>query len=236
MHAMLQANPNGTIGTVTGAFDPPLTRDRLRLVDGRLGRSLAPSAGAADVPARAALVSVGVVPVLLVALAAFGVAGMRALTMTVLMPLVALTMVVARRDRPARQLLLPALAVGVAATAVYDLFRFGFLFFELMPSDPIPNIGESLQLSPSWVFGYLWRYVGDGGGLALAFLALGLRSVRAGVVFGLAVAGGLLLTLAISPFGQEMLFRLNATTLVMAIGGHVIYGGIVGALAARVTA
>ena len=67
----------------------------------------------------------------------------------------------------------------------------------------------------------------------MAFLALGLRGVRAGVVFGLVVAAGLLLTLAVTPLGQQMLFPLSGTTVVMAAGGHAIYGAVLGLLAGR---
>src|SRR5688500_16050675 len=119
--------------------------DRLHVAEAMLGRGLAPAAGSADVLARLVLTAVGILPVLLVAVAAFGVAGLRVLATTVLTPLVVLTIVVVRRDRPAQRLLLPALATGVAATAVYDLFRFGFLFFGLMRGDPIPNIGAALH-------------------------------------------------------------------------------------------
>ena len=110
------------------------------------------------------------------------------------------------------------------ATLLYDSFRFGFLGFGLMHHDPIPNIGEALHLRPAWVAGYLWRYLGNGTGLALAFFALGLRGIHVGVLYGLFVCGGLLLTLAVSPYGTQMLFPITVWSAVMAIGGHVIFG------------
>jgi len=97
----------------------------------------------------------------------------------------------------------------------------------------LPNIGVALHLEPAWVFGYLWRYLGNGGGLAVAFFALGLRGVRTGVLYGLFVCSGLLFVLVAAPYGQEMLFPLNATTVVMAVGGHIIYGAALGWIAAR---
>ena len=116
----------------------------------------------------------------------------------------------------------------IAATA----FRVGFIAVGLVQHDPIRHIGAALHLRPVWVVGYTWRYVGNGGGLAVAFFALGLRGVRAGALYGLAVCTGLLVTLAVSPDGQALLFPLNPATVVMATGGHLIYGTVLGRLAA----
>ena len=105
-----------------------------------------------------------------------------------------------------------------------------------MQVDPIPHIGTALGLSLAWVFGYLWRYLGNGGGVAIAFTGLGLRGVRAGMIFGGLVCGGLLATLAIAPLGQQLLFPLTPTTVVMATVGHLIYGAILGATSTYRTA
>jgi hypothetical protein len=93
-----------------------------------------------------------------------------------------------------------------------------------MPRDPIPHIGAALHLKPAWLFGYLWRYAGNGAGLSVAFFGLGFRRLRAGLLFGLFVCGGLLVVLVISPAGQRVLFPLNATTVTMATIGHLVYG------------
>jgi hypothetical protein len=37
----------------------------------------------------------------------------------------------------------------------------------------------------------------------------------------------------VSPLGQEVLFPLNVTTVLMAIGGHTIYGAVLGAITSR---
>ena len=124
--------------------------------------------------------------------------GLRDLATHVLLPVLAAAVLVVRRDRPGQQMVLEAVAIGILATGAYDLFRFAFIAGGLLTSDPIPHIGAALRLDPDWLYGYIWRYVGDGGGLAAAFLALGLRGVRAGVVFGLVVAAGLLFTLAVT--------------------------------------
>jgi hypothetical protein len=182
---------------------------------------------------RLVLIPAGFLPVTLIAVTAFGVAGLRELAAYVLLPVVIVTVAVLTRHRGLARMALGALAMGMLATALYDAYRFAFLAAGLMQVDPIPHIGVALHLHPAWVFGYLWRYLGNGGGLAIAFVALGLRGVRIGVLYGLFVCSGLLFTLVVSPYGQEMLFPLNATTVVMAVGGHIIYGGVLGWLTSR---
>jgi len=151
----------------------------------------------------------------------------------VLAPIIAGLLVRMAVHRPTRRLAAQAAAAGVLATLLYDLCRGGFLWTGLMDHDPIPHIGTALGLDPAWPAGYAWRYLGNGTGLALTFLALGLRGTWVGILYGLAVCSGLLLTLAISPFGTTILFPLSVTTVIMATLGHAIYGAALGTLAAR---
>jgi hypothetical protein len=177
---------------------------------------------------RLVVAGVGFTPVTLIAATAFGVADLRWLAIHVLVPALLAGAVVAWHHRSTARRLPGALFAGIVATALYDVYRFAFLALGLVPHDPIPHIGHSLGLEPAWLFGYLWRYAGNGGGLAIAFVALGFRGVRAGVAYGLFVCSGLLFTLIVSPYGQEMLFPLTGATVVMAVGGHVIYGAVLG--------
>jgi hypothetical protein len=183
--------------------------------------------------ARLFLVGAGFLPVTLIAASTFGFVGLRDLATHILVPVGAVVVVLATRDRRIRTMIAGAISAGIVATALYDVVRFGFLWSHLMSHDPIPHIGVALHLYPAWVFGYLWRYLGNGGGLALAFLALGFKGVRAGVAYGLFVCAGLIVTLIISPNAQVVLFPLNATTVVMATIGHMVYGAVLGAITAR---
>ncbi|MFP5376551.1 MAG: hypothetical protein ACLGIO_07205 [Acidimicrobiia bacterium] len=176
------------------------------------------------------LAAAGVAPVTLVAASTFGV-GLRGAALHVGAPAAAVVAVAAALHRPAAALVGRAVVAGVAATALYDLSRLAFLLTGVVERDPIPHIGVELGLDPPVVFGYLWRYLGNGTGLALAFLALGLRGTAAGVAWGLAVCGGLLVTLAVSPHGQEVLLPLRPGTVVMAVTGHALFGAVVGARA-----
>lgn len=183
---------------------------------------------APEVALRLALIGAGLTPVTLIAATAFGVADLRALAAYVLVPVLVATAVLVATHPRATALLATALVAGLISTLLYDGFRFAFLGAGLMHHDPIPHIGDALQLRPAWVVGYLWRYFGNGAGLAVAFLALGLRGARAGVLYGLGVCAGLVVVLAASPFGQQMLFPLTPITIVMATGGHAIYGAALG--------
>lgn len=187
--------------------------------------------GFGDLVARLPLAAAGGVPVSLIAVSAFGL-NLRLLALIVLAPVLACLLARTVVHRATRKLVGYAVAAGVIATALYDLCRGGFLWLGLMDHDPIPHIGSALGLDPAWLAGYAWRYLGNGAGLALTFLALGLHGTRVGIAYGLAVCGCLLMTLVVSPYGTTILFPLNVTTVVMATLGHAIYGAVLGTIAA----
>lgn len=181
---------------------------------------------------RLPLVAVGMLPVTLIGLSAFGVE-LRLLALLVLAPAVACLLVRMVADPDTRRLVGRAVAAGLVATALYDLSRGSFLWLGLMHHDPIPHIGHDLGLEPAWLVGYGWRYLGNGTGLALAFLALGLRGTKVGILYGLFVCSNLLLLLLVSPYGEQVLWELNATSIVMLTLGHAIFGAVVGTFATR---
>jgi hypothetical protein len=170
------------------------------------------------------LASVGFLPVTLIAATAFNLAGLRELATHLLLPAILVTGLVVLRSGRVLRIIVLGMLVGVLATACYDLVRFGFLWSGLIATDPIPHIGRALHLHPAWVYGYLWRYLGNGSGLSVAFFALGYHKVSEGLCFGLFVCGGLLLVLVFAPLGQVMLFPLTLSTIVMVIVGHIVYG------------
>jgi len=188
--------------------------------------------GLVELARRLPLVAAGGVPVTLIAGSAFGL-DLLVLALVVLVPVVAGLLARMAVHRPTRRLVGQAIALGVVATALYDICRGSFLWVGLMDGDPIPHIGAALGVEPNWLAGYAWRYLGNGTGLALSFLALGLRGTRVGVLYGLGVCSCLLLTLIVSPYGTEILFPLNVSTVVMATLGHAIYGAVLGTIAAR---
>jgi hypothetical protein len=126
------------------------------------------------------------------------------------------------------------LVAGMIATGIYDLLRLGLVWAGLW-GDPIPGIGRMAladpDANPFW--GYLWRFVGNGGGMGLAFAMLPWRGVRLGVVFGSAICLGLLGLLAAWPQAQLHFFPLTPVTATGAMAGHWVYGAVLGALTVR---
>jgi hypothetical protein len=130
-------------------------------------------------------------------------------------------------------------AAGLLAVALYDGARWITIGFGWW-GDFIPSIGGWLlgTNQPDFFLGYLFRWLGDGGGMGLAFLvaaralvpaAAGWGAVRLGIMYGIAIWTCLLVTLVAVPAGQTLLFPLTATTFVLSLGGHLIYGGVLGA-------
>src|SRR5262249_15149180 len=110
--------------------------------------------------ARAVLLVAGFTPVTLIAATAFGIAGLRELATHVLVPMLAVAAIAVSRHRSILRLVVFAIAAGVAATALYDLYRFSFLWLGLMHRDPIPHIGVALGLPPAPAFRCRRRYLG----------------------------------------------------------------------------
>ena len=108
--------------------------------------------------------------------------------------------------------------------------------------DFIPVMGSFVTHEPdtagSAAVGY-WRYIGDAGGLGVAFFvvafALGIdrwsniKAVLAAVAFAVFPTWtGLIATVAIAPRGEEMMFPLNTATFSITLIGHLIFGFFLG--------
>jgi hypothetical protein len=132
-------------------------------------------------------------------------------------------------------LALKGFGIGVVAVACYDALRVPFIVLGIW-GDFIPNIGKWLLNSPNpnWWVGYLYRYVGDGGGMGMAFVvayALLRPKVRcwlAAIGFGITVWGCLMLTLLLAPGGQDLMFRLTPVSFTLSLLGHAVYGAAIG--------
>jgi hypothetical protein len=135
---------------------------------------------------------------------------------------------------------LEGLASGVIAVTLYDMTRIPFLAAGVWP-DFIPKIGSYLlnAADPNyslahWIVGYIWRYVGNGGGMGLAFYMVfpivgrRLDSRVSGTLYGLGIFGCLLITLYLSPGGRVYLFDPSLLTGSLGLIGHIVYGFILG--------
>ncbi|MGO9975085.1 MAG: hypothetical protein ACLP01_20235 [Solirubrobacteraceae bacterium] len=160
--------------------------------------------------------------------------------MAVLLPLLlALAALVLGRPHASDRLLFAGFLWGLVACAGYDALRLPTIYAFHWWNDFFGSVGGWATDSKSnFLVGYLWRYVGDGGGIAVAFFALaatlGARawSRRSVIGFGVAygvfpVWTGLILTELLAPRGHE-LFPLSPTTLVLSLDGHLIYGALIG--------
>jgi hypothetical protein len=187
------------------------------------------------------LVVAGALPVLSISLAVFGVLPMTASARYLVVPfLLAAVVLVAAGSVESRRAVVGFLA-GLVAVSAYDAVRMPLVFLHIWP-DFIPRIGGWVLGTghPDAALGYLWRYVGDGGGIGLVFfLAFGVlapawqerlrpHSVAVGVAYGIFVWTGLIATIGLSHRGPELLFPLTPTSLALSLLGHLIYGGVLG--------
>jgi hypothetical protein len=126
------------------------------------------------------------------------------------------------------------LVAGMIATGIYDILRIGLMLAGLW-GDPIPSIGRLALNDPNaeWYWGYVWRFVGNGGGMGLAFAMLPWRGVKLGIAYGSAICMGLVVLLYFWPVSQEHFFALTPATAAGGMAGHWVYGAVLGWLTAR---
>jgi hypothetical protein len=180
------------------------------------------------------------IPVLAISADVFGWITLKAVGILVLLPLCVLTAVVValRRERSER-IVLAAFGWGIIACAGYDAFRLPTIYAAHWWTDFFGKVGGwATGDSSNFVAGYLWRYIGDGGGIAVPFFmlaaTLGAARWRARHVclfaIGYAVCpvwAGLVLTDLLASDGRG-LFPLTMTTLLLSFVGHLVYGAILG--------
>jgi len=152
----------------------------------------------------------------------------------VLLPAVVAILLVSMRHRPWGGRALLGWMAGVIATGIYDCLRLSLVKVGVW-DDPIPLIGQLLLVNPhvSFLWGYVWRFLGNGGGMGLAFAMLPWRGVRSGILYGTMICLGLFAVLAIWPVAQTHFFPLTPVVAAGAMAGHWVYGAVLGFLTAR---
>jgi hypothetical protein len=185
-----------------------------------------------------AYAAVGFSPILALALAIGSVCGLP-LSATVLVGSACIGAVfLVRRFPESRQPALEGFCAGLLAVFGYDLARWLTIAAGWW-GDFIPSIGGWLlgTQQPDIVVGYAYRWLGDGGGMGMAFVVAvrlvaptlgGRTNLALGFAYGVAIWVCLIVTLLISPDGQHLLFPLTLVTLALSLGGHLIYGGLLG--------
>jgi len=183
-------------------------------------------------------------PLLAISAQVFGVVSMNATGALVIIPLAAtLVVLCVIAPHPIDRIVGYGLGWGMFACLVYDVFRLDTVYLLGLWDDFIPKMGTWLHAGTDTqtgaIVGYLWRYLGDGGGIGIAFfliaLALGLqhwsrRAVLLAFVTGAVfpVWAGLIGTVALSPHGQHEMFPLTPTTITLSLIGHLIFGLVLG--------
>lgn len=179
---------------------------------------------------------IGFAPIGLLAMSLVGIAPLHRAAW-LLVPVLTTALLVGLRYPVYAGLALKGLLVGVSATLFYDATRWPFVAMGFWP-DFIPKIGAYLSNSAetNWVTGYLWRYLGNGGGMGLAFTMIApwvasRIDVRKGaIVYGTIIWMCLLGTIFFCPDAKRFMFELTPMTFVMSLVGHLVYGGALGLL------
>ena len=146
------------------------------------------------------------------------------------------------------RLMLHGYVMGIIAVTCYDCVRIPFIMVRWM-DDFIPKIGGMLlgDGEHHLVLGYLWRYLGNGGGMGMAFVcAFALLkqcltehqqaritprvTKHIALGFGCFVWACLIVTLKISPLGEEVMFVITPTSLLLSLIGHLVFGYALGCL------
>ncbi|MEJ2868932.1 hypothetical protein WCD74_14260 [Actinomycetospora sp. OC33-EN08] len=184
-------------------------------------------------------------PLLAISAHVFGLITMNWSAALLVIPLAVTILALSLFDpHPEDRVILHGFVWGIVACALYDVFRLDTVYMLGWWADFIPTMGTwiigdgSSTAAGAWV-GYLWRYIGDGGGIGVTFFVgaafLGLHRRPAGVVVASAVAfavfpvwSGLIATVWLAPRGQRMMFPLTPTTLTLSLIGHLIFGLIMG--------
>ena len=180
---------------------------------------------------RLGLTILGFVPIGSLCIALFQLVPLHTTLLVLVLPSLALASVVAMRHPTLALEAGLGLLAGMAATGLYDLVRFGFIVAGMW-QDFIPCIGQMALNTPDAppLWGYLWRYLGNGGAMGMTFMLLGWRGAGTGMLYGTAICCCLFGTLLLAPQAQVLLFRLTPLSTLGALGGHLVYGAVLGAL------
>ena len=237
-------------GDPGGPFGP----GRARCVEEAAVRRGARAATAVPLPrdaaAAAVMLGIGFSPITALALSLMGICTLPFATLVLVLPALALGIGLGFSRRSDGRLMARGFLMGIAAVACYDAVRIPFILAGWL-DDFIPRIGAMLagEGSPHTVVGYLWRYLGNGGGMGMAFVcALRLlkyppdsspcgwdrpRATKGfGVGFGVFVWACLIGTLVLAPRGEEIMFVITPATLLLTLIGHLVFGYTLGALQA----
>jgi hypothetical protein len=182
-------------------------------------------------------------PILGISVDVFGLVSQSTTSVAVIVVTAVLATVMTFAPHRIDMIVVRGLIAGMVACIVYDGARLFAVHVLGLMGDFIPVMGSWVTGEPDTVgsaaVGYVWRYLGDGGGLGVAFFVMAfvlgidrwssVRTVLAAVGFAVFPTWtGLIATVALAPRGQEMMFPLNAATVTITLVGHLIFGFVLG--------
>jgi hypothetical protein len=187
------------------------------------------------------LMAAAAVPVLAIPLYVFGLLSMTSAALFVVIPLHIIATVLMARRTPEGIWAGRGLIAGLVAVTAYDALRIPLVITGIWP-DFIPRMGGWVVGSghSNLFVGYLWRYLGDGGGIGQAYFVfcavllvvrpslVTRRPVLLSIGYGVFIWAGLIFTVGVAPRGQTMMFALTPATLSLSLLGHLIYGSVLG--------
>lgn len=179
-------------------------------------------------------------PIAALALFIIGVAPLPVTALAVIVPMTFLAFSFGVRNPAWGRVAIKGLLIGLAGVTTYDLFRMPLVHIGLWP-DFIPRVGGWLLLSaaPNAAVGYAYRYLGDGAGMGMSFVAAysllrgKLPVIATATAYGVVIWLCLIATLIIAPHGQQLMFHITPTSLAFSLIGHIIYGATIGSLVNR---
>jgi hypothetical protein len=193
----------------------------------------------------------GFAPVTALALSLMGIFTLPLASLVLVVPALAIAMGLGCCRLRYGRLMLRGFAMGILAVTCYDGVRIPFILAGWM-DDFIPSIGGMLvgDGGRHAVPGYLWRYLGNGGGMGMAFVAafsllkpllMEHRQARVtprvtmlvALAFGGLVWACLIIVVGISPRGEEKMFMLTPANLLLSGIGHLVFGFTLGCLVNR---
>ena len=178
-------------------------------------------------------------PILAISGEVFGLVSQATVTMVTIALVAVLATLIAFAPHRIDMIVGRGLIAGMVASIVYDAARLFAVHVLGLMGDFIVVMGSFVTGEPDTTgaaaVGYVYRYLGDAGGLGVAFFvvayAIGIDrwknvyAVLAAVAFGVFPTwAGLMATVALSPHGEERMFALNAATVIITLLGHVIFG------------
>jgi hypothetical protein len=213
------------------------SRQQLAAIAPQFGVSLEKPATVVYGLARLGLfVLAGASPVLAISAHTFGLIDIHTAAVFVVVPSAIIAAMLCLARVPESSVVVYGFLGGLLGVLAYDGARIPFVIAGIWP-DFIPQLGAWIlgdADGTNLVVGYTWRWLGDGGGMAIVF-AMGCallnwrkHMVITGVCYGIFIWSGLMGTILLAERGPELLFPITPINFAASLAGHLIYGSVLG--------